>query len=240
MTATPGGADERTRPEILVMRSVAVLAILVHHLWEPWLPGGLAALDVFFVISGYLVTGILLDARVRDGRVALPAFLARRARRILPSAVTVLLACLVGMFAFVSITDWGRVAGELAASAVFLENWALIVAGQAYAAPDAATAVQHYWTLAVSIVWCAVAPSSGYLSTATRMWELAAGGLLAALYRRVPSFRVALPLSIAGWLAIAVSFVVIDPSVPWPSWRALLPVAGAVLIIAAGVPAQAR
>ena len=282
MTATPGGSEERTRPEILVMRSVAVLAILVHHLWEPWLPGGLAALDVFFVISGYLVTGILFDARVRDGRVALSAFLARRARRILPSAVTVLLACLVGMFAFVPITDWGRVAGELAASAVFLENWALILAGQAYAAPDAATAVQHYWTLAVeaqfylvwavmlmlllgrgagagrkraatvaiavvlaaslavSIVWCAVAPASGYLSTATRMWELAAGALLAALYRRIPSFRIALPLSIAGWSAIALSFVVIDPSVPWPSWRALLPVAGAVLIIAAGVPARAR
>jgi peptidoglycan/LPS O-acetylase OafA/YrhL len=282
MTATPGGADERTRPEILVMRSVAVLAILVHHLWEPWLPGGLAALDVFFVISGYLVTGILFDARVRDGRVALPAFLARRARRILPSAVTVLLACLVGMFAFVPITDWGRVAGELAASAVFLENWALIAAGQAYAAPDAATAVQHYWTLgveaqfylvwavmlmlllgrgagtgrrrpatvgiavvlvaslAVSIAWCAVAPASGYLSTATRMWELAAGALLAAVFRRIPTFRVALPLSIAGWLAIAVSFVVIDPSVPWPSWRALLPVGGAVLVIAAGVPLQAR
>ena len=282
MTATPGGRDEATRPEILVLRSVAVLAILVHHLWEPRLPGGLAALDVFFVISGYLVTGILFDARVRDGRVALSAFLARRARRILPSAVTVLLACLVGMFAFVSITDWGRVAGELAASAVFLENWALIAAGQAYAAPDAATAVQHYWTLgveaqfylvwavmlmvllgrgpgagrkraatvgiilvlaaslAISIVWCAVAPASGYLSTATRMWELAAGALLAALFRRIPRFGIAVPLSIAGWLAIGASFVVFDPSVPWPSWRALLPVAGAVLVIAAGVPAEAR
>lgn len=278
----PGGSEDRTRPEILVLRGVAVLAILVHHLWEPRLPGGLAALDVFFVISGYLVTGILFDARERDGRVSLAAFLARRARRILPSAVTVLLACLVGMFAFVSITDWGRVAGELFASAVFLENWALIAAGQAYAAPDVATAVQHYWTLAVevqfyivwavmlmvllgrgsgagrrraatagivsvlavslavSIVWCAVAPASGYLSTATRMWELAAGGLLAALFRRIPRFRVALPLSIAGWLAIFVSFVIYDPSVPWPSWRALLPVGGAVLVIAAGVPRESR
>lgn len=276
------GSDDRTRPEILVLRSVAVIAILIHHLWEPRLPGGLAALDVFFVISGYLVTGILFDARERDGRVKLAAFLARRARRILPSAVTVLLACLIGMFAFVSITDWGRVAGELFASGVFVENWWLIGVGQAYAAPDVATAVQHYWTLgvevqfylvwavmlmvvlgrgsgvgrrraataaimavlavslAVSIVWCAVAPASGYLSTATRMWELAAGGLLAALYRRIPRFRIALPVSIVGWLAIFASFVIYDPTVPWPSWRALLPVAGGVLVIAAGVPRESR
>ncbi|CAN5525906.1 SGNH hydrolase domain-containing protein [soil metagenome] len=269
-----------SRPEIFVLRSVAVLAVLVHHLWQGRLPGGFAALDVFFVISGYLVTGILVGMRDRDGRIHLGAYLARRARRILPSAIAVLLFCLAGMFAFVSITDWGRMSGEIFASSVFLENWALIVADLAYAAPDTATAVQHYWTLAVeaqfyvvwallliavlrgsearrrrsaqigigiafalsltvSIIWCAVAPASGYLSTATRIWELAAGGLLAVVVRRIPRFRVGVTLAVVGWLLIGASFVLLNPSLPWPSGIALLPVAGAVLVIAGGVSLDA-
>jgi peptidoglycan/LPS O-acetylase OafA/YrhL len=271
-----------TRPEILVLRGVAVLAILVHHLWQGRLPGGFAALDVFFVISGYLVTGILFGMRDRGG-IDFWAFQARRARRILPSAITVLLACLAGMFAFVSITDWGRTAGELLASSLFVENWALITADIAYATPDTATALQHYWTLAVeaqfyvlwalllmallgrgpalgdsrrragtigiaatlvislavSVIWCTLAPASGYLSTATRLWELAAGGLLAVLVRRVPSMRVSVPLAASGWLMIGASFVLLNPSMAWPGFLALLPVAGAVLVIAAGVPHNA-
>ncbi|MEZ5189504.1 MAG: acyltransferase [Schumannella sp.] len=271
-----------TRPEILVLRGIAILAILVHHLWQGRLPGGFAALDVFFVISGYLVTRILFGMRERGG-IDIWAYLARRARRILPSAITVLLACLVGMFAFVSITDWGRTAGELLASAVFMENWALIAADLAYAAPDSATALQHYWTLAVeaqfyvawallmmvllgrgaafgahrrragaigiavvlaislavSVVWCALAPVSGYLSTATRIWELAAGGLLAVLVRRIPPLRVGAPLAIAGWALIAGSLVLLNTSMAWPGFLAVIPVAGAVLVIAAGVPHDA-
>ncbi|MGN6503872.1 MAG: acyltransferase family protein [Pseudolysinimonas sp.] len=279
MTAADRGGGE-SRPEIFVLRGVAVLAVLVHHLWQTRLPGGFAALDVFFVISGYLVTGILIGMHERDGRIRFGAYLARRARRILPSATVVLLACLAGMFAFTSITDWGRMSGEVAASALFVENWALILGDLAYAAPDTATPVQHYWTLAVeaqfyvawalllmvllrggaggrrramiagvgtvfalslaiSIWWCAVAPASGYLSTATRMWELAAGGLLAVLVRRIPPLRVGAPLAATGWLLILPSFVVLNPSLPWPSALALLPVAGAVLVIAAGVPADA-
>ncbi len=281
MTA-PARSTGETRPEILVLRGVAVLAILVHHLWPGRLPGGFAALDVFFVISGYLVTGILYGMRDRAG-LDFWAFQARRARRILPSAITVLLACLAGMFLFVSITDWGRTAGELFASALFLENWALILADLAYASPDTATAVQHYWTLAVeaqfyilwalllmamlgrsgplsdrrrragtvgivavlvislavSIVWCALAPESGYLSTATRLWELAAGGLLAVLVRHIPPLRVGVPMAVTGWVLIGLSFVLLNPDVAWPGFLALLPVAGAVLVIAAGVPHDA-
>lgn len=280
--STPARSTGETRPEILVLRGVAVLAVLVHHLWPGRLPGGFAALDVFFVISGYLVTGILFGMRER-GRLDFWAYLSRRARRILPSAITVLVACLAGMFAFVSITDWGRTAGELFASALFLENWALVLADLAYAAPDSATAVQHYWTLAVeaqfyvvwalllmlllgrtgpfgdgrrhagaigigvvlalsllvSIIWCSLAPASGYLSTAARIWELAAGGLLAVLVRRIPPLRVGVPLAATGWLLIGLSFVLLNTDMAWPGFLALLPVAGAALVIGAGVPRDA-
>ncbi len=266
-----------TRPEILVLRGVAVLAVLVYHLAPTRLPGGFAALDVFFVISGYLVTGILVGMRERHGRISFPDYLARRARRILPSALAVLIACLIGMFALASIVDWGRIATEILASSLFVQNWVLIASDAAYAGPDTASPVQHYWTLAVeaqfylfwaallivllgrgavvrrrvatvgiavvfaaslitSIVWCAVAPESGYLSTATRIWELAAGGLVAMLVRRIPPGRIGAPLAITGWLMIAASFVFLDFSLAWPGWFALLPVVGAALVIAAGVP----
>lgn len=273
-------ADNETRvsrPEIFLLRGVAVLVILVHHLWPGRMPGGFAALDVFFVISGYLVTGILIGMRTRTGRIELAPYLARRARRILPSATVVLLACLAGMFVFTSIGEWGRVAGEILASATFAENWALIVNDIAYTGSDTASPVQHYWTLAVeaqfyvlwplllmlllgrrgvprrraaaigigtvfllslaaSIVWCTVAPTTGYLSTATRFWELAAGGLLAVLVTRIPPLRVGAPLAAAGWLLIGGSFAFLHTGVAWPGYLALIPVAGAALVIAAGVP----
>lgn len=269
-----------TRPEILVLRGIAVLAVLTYHLAPTRIPGGFAALDVFFVISGYLVTGILVGMRQRHGRISFADYLARRARRILPSALAVLLACLVGMFALASIVDWGRIATEILASSLFVQNWVLIASNAAYAGADTASPVQHYWTLAVeaqfyvfwaallivllgrgavsreraatigigvvfaaslavSIVWCAIEPASGYLSTATRIWELAAGGLVAMLVRRIPPLRIGVPLAIGGWLLIAASFTFLDASMAWPGWLALIPVAGAVLVIAAGVPVTA-
>jgi peptidoglycan/LPS O-acetylase OafA/YrhL len=269
-----------TRPEIFLLRGIAVLAVLTYHLSPTRLPGGFAALDVFFVISGYLVTGILIGMRERHGHISFSSYLARRARRILPSAVVVLLACLMGMFALSSIVDWGRAAGEIFASSLFVENWTLIVSNLAYAGPDTASPVQHYWTLAVeaqfyllwaallivllgrrgaprrraatvgiavvflsslvvSIVWCAADPVTGYLSTATRIWELAAGGLLAVLVRRIPPLRVGVPLAAVGWLLIAASFAFLNSSMDWPGSLALIPVAGAILVIAAGVPLDA-
>ena len=274
--AAPSLSTGQARPEILLLRGVAVLAVLTYHLWPGRLVGGFAGIDVFFVISGYLVTTILVRMRERDGRIDFWRYLARRARRILPSAITVLLACLIGMFALVSITDWGRVAGETFASALLVENWALIAGNLVYAAPDVATPVQHYWTLAVeaqfyvvwalllmlvlgrrrvavvavasvfavslvvSIIWCAADPASGYFSTATRMWELAAGGLLALLLRRIPPLRIGVPLASAGWVLIAGTFLFLNIDLQWPGLVALLPVAGTVLVIAAGVPTGAR
>lgn len=263
-----------------MLRGVAVLAVLIHHLSPGRLPGGFAALDVFFVISGYLVTEILFGMRERHGHISFSAYAARRARRIVPSATVVLLACLFGMFALAPIVDWGRISGEIVASSLFVENWTLIVSNLAYAGPDTASPVQHFWTLAVeaqfyvlwalllavllgrhgaprrraatagiamvfvasfiiSIIWCTTDPATGYLSTATRMWELAAGGLLAVFVRRIPPLRVGVPLAAVGWLLIGASFVFLNPTMSWPGWLAIIPVVGTILVIAAGVPVTA-
>ena len=264
----------------MALRAVAVLAVLVYHLSQPRLPGGFAALDVFFLISGYLITGILIGMRERDGHISLGSYFARRARRILPSALVVLAAVLVAMFAFASIVEWRRIAGEVASSAIFVENWTLILGSTAYAGPDTASPVQHYWTLAVevqfyafwgvlmlvllgrrgpprrraaiigatavfvislvaSIVWCMAGPSSGYLSTATHIWELAAGGLVAMLARTIPRARIGVPLAIAGWLLIAASFAFLNSTMAWPGYLALIPIAGAVMVVVAGVSPRA-
>ena len=89
MSDTP---HTRYRPDIDGLRAVAVLAVIAFHVGLPGVSGGFVGVDVFFVISGYLITGLLLNEAERHGRVALPAFFARRVRRLMPALVTVLVA----------------------------------------------------------------------------------------------------------------------------------------------------
>ena len=79
------------RPDIEGLRGVAVLAVLVFHAFPSWLSGGFAGVDVFFVISGYVVARLII-AELADGRFKLSTFYGRRARRIFPALVTVLSA----------------------------------------------------------------------------------------------------------------------------------------------------
>jgi len=215
------------------------------------------------------VTGILVRMRER-GRIDFGPYLARRrgasCRAPSPCCWPVWSACSPSCRSPTGV----RTAGEIFASAVDLENWALIAAHLlATPRPDVATPVQHYWTLAVeaqfyilwalmlmpdcsagvppvalsprsppcqarsdrppswpaslatSIVWCAVDPSSGYLSTATRMWELAAGGVLTMLGAPHPPLRIGAPLAAVGWLLIAASFLFLNPrhGVARHTWR---------------------
>ncbi len=140
------------------MRAVAVGMVVVFHFWPAQLPGGFVGVDVFFVISGFLITSHLLREIAGQGRVHLGQFWARRVRRLLPAAMLVLVATLVAVVAFLPQPVWQRTVREVAASALYAENWAL--AGSAadyFASEDAATAVQHYWSLSVEeqfyIVW---------------------------------------------------------------------------------------
>src|SRR3954462_4604895 len=83
------------RPEIQGLRALAVALVLVYHLWPGALPGGFVGVDVFFVISGFLITAHLLREVDRTGRVSLPAFWARRGGRTPPAALTTLLVCAI-------------------------------------------------------------------------------------------------------------------------------------------------
>jgi peptidoglycan/LPS O-acetylase OafA/YrhL len=138
------------RPEIQALRALAVGLVLAFHLWPGLVPGGYAGVDVFFVVSGFLITGHLVAEVRRTGGVALGAFWARRIRRLLPAASVVLILSFVAMLAVVPRSLWERTVTEIGASALSLQNWVLASDSVDYLGADGTpTLVQHYWSLSV-------------------------------------------------------------------------------------------
>ncbi|MFF0824165.1 acyltransferase family protein [Micromonospora haikouensis] len=159
----PGHAGPHDRPrtrfrgDIEGIRAVAVVTVMLFHAGVPALSGGFVGVDVFFVISGYLITTQLLSEHNRTGGVALMDFYARRARRLLPAANVVLLAAAVFVFLMVPRGRWGQIGGDLVAGASYLLNWRL---AERFANPDPTmppSPVQHFWSLAVEeqyyLIW---------------------------------------------------------------------------------------
>lgn len=140
----------RVKPEIQALRAVAVGAVVIFHFWPARLPGGYAGVDVFFVISGYLIIGSLLR-EVRDtGRVRLVDFWARRARRLIPASLVTLLAVTLGVVIWVPRVSWIPFIHEIGAAAVYALNWVLAANSVDYlASQNAPSPVQHFWSLSV-------------------------------------------------------------------------------------------
>lgn len=161
------------RPEIQALRAVAVTLVLVYHLWPTPLPGGFVGVDVFFVISGFLITSHLLREVVRDRTVSVTQFWARRIRRLLPAAYTVLLASFGAVALWLPRSAWEQAYQEISASAVYAVNWLLAFNSVDYLAADnKPSIVQHYWSLAVEeqfyIVWPLLILLA--LAIARRLW----------------------------------------------------------------------
>jgi len=125
-----------------------VTAVVLYHLWPGLLPGGYLGVDVFFVISGFLITSHLISEHERTGRLRAAEFLARRARRLLPASALVLVTAGATVLAVVPGYLWSQWLREIAASVLQLENWKLARDSVNYLAADnTASPVQHYWTL---------------------------------------------------------------------------------------------
>lgn len=137
------------RPEIQALRALAVGLVVVYHFVPRLLPGGYVGVDVFFVISGYLITQQIVRPTL-EGRFALLRFWARRAQRLLPAALVVLLATTVGIVLATPRNLWVEFAKQIIASSFYVENWRLATIAVAYSAPGAnASPVQHFWSLSV-------------------------------------------------------------------------------------------
>jgi peptidoglycan/LPS O-acetylase OafA/YrhL len=142
------GSAKAIRPEIQALRAVAVALVLIYHFWPHAIPGGFVGVDVFFVISGFLITTLLLREIDRTGTVSLAAFWARRARRLLPASLTVLVCVALATVVFVPVHHWAQYLGDLRASTAYVQNWHLAGTSVDYFAADQAPSpVEHFWSL---------------------------------------------------------------------------------------------
>ncbi|HET6166130.1 MAG TPA: acyltransferase family protein [Marmoricola sp.] len=169
-TSTAGPRAVRT--DIQGLRAIAVSLVLVYHLVPHRLTGGFTGVDVFFVISGFLITLHLLEhlpERPRD----LAVFWSRRVRRLLPASLLVLAVTLAGSRLFAPETQWANTARQARAAVGYVVNWLLARDAVDYlAAENAPSPVQHFWSLSVEeqfyFVWPILILALGLLARATR------------------------------------------------------------------------
>nr|WP_227467988.1 acyltransferase family protein [Nocardioides lijunqiniae] len=146
------------RPDIEGLRAVAVLSVLIYHAGLAWVPGGYVGVDVFFVISGFLITSLMVREVERTGRLSLVGFWARRARRLLPASTLVLVFSAVVALVCLPVNTRKEFGGDIVAAAGYVVNWRLGLRAVDYLAENVgASPVQHYWSLAVEeqfyVVW---------------------------------------------------------------------------------------
>ncbi|GAB2630232.1 acyltransferase family protein [Nocardioides ginkgobilobae] len=146
------------RGDVQGLRAVAVLVVVAAHAGVPLLPGGFVGVDVFFVISGFLISGLLYAELREGGTLSLGDFWSRRARRILPAATLVLVVTVVMSLFWTTLIDARDLLDEAVWSALFLANVHAAQQGVYYfAAETGPSPLQHYWSLAVEeqfyLVW---------------------------------------------------------------------------------------
>lgn len=156
--SSPRSGANGVRPEIQALRALAVGIVVLYHLWPNSLSGGFVGVDVFFAISGFLITAHLLREAVKTGRISLPKFWAKRARRLLPASLVVLAVTAIATLVWVPQAYWKQFFTDIAASGLYIQNWNLATSSIDYLAADnAPTAVQHYWSLSAEeqfyIIW---------------------------------------------------------------------------------------
>ncbi len=195
------------RPEVQGLRAVAVGLVVLYHFWPQRLTGGFVGVDVFFVISGFLITSHLLREATRDGTISLRDFWARRIRRLLPASLLVLAVCAVAAYVWVYPTQWGSTARALIASALYVQNWALAADSVDYLALGTApTIAQHFWSLSVEEQFYVLWPLL-----------LVAGLALARRFRpgTPPVRTAAIVIAVVGLASFAVSVVMTAREPAW-------------------------
>jgi len=145
------------RSDIQALRALAITTVVIFHLWPGRLPGGFVGVDVFFVISGFLITTHLLKS-VENKTFKVANFWVRRVRRLLPASFTVLISTAIAVLVFVPVQLWLQWLKEIQASILYFENWILAIDAVDYLAlSNEASTTQHFWSLSVEeqfyIVW---------------------------------------------------------------------------------------
>lgn len=156
-TAQTQVSGHKRRLDIEGLRALAVVAVVLDHLFH-WPHGGFVGVDIFFVISGYLISGILLREATETGRISFKQFYIRRAKRILPAAVLALSATVTAAYLIFYGGRAAAIAGDAFWALIFSANWRFALLGTDYMNSGATVSpIQHYWSLGVEeqfyIVW---------------------------------------------------------------------------------------
>jgi peptidoglycan/LPS O-acetylase OafA/YrhL len=264
------------RSDIQALRALAVLMVVLFHIWPNRLQGGFAGVDVFFVISGFLISSSLFGELADNGRIRLLEFWARRIRRLLPAALLVIAVTSITALIVVPAFTRQGFFGEAIASTFYFENWQLAASATNYFAGEPSP-YQHFWSLAVeeqfylfwpllltvlaaafkrkingtlkvvlglvaalSFVYSLLVsyqqPDLAYFTTLGRAWEFGLGAAIALVghrFRFTEAGKVL--LSVAGFVTILASALLLNEGIPFPGWAALLPALGTAAVILAGL-----
>ena len=259
------------RPDIDGLRAVAIVPVVLFHAGLGGFKGGFVGVDVFFVISGYLITS-LIEGEIRERRFSIVAFYERRIRRIFPALLTMILCVSAGAALILLPDDFRAFGRSVAATALFgsnvlfwsesgyfdaaaetkplLHTWSLAVEEQFYILFPLFLVAAHRllegrWgralvpVIAMSFLWSVLQvssePASAFYLAQSRAWELLLGALIAL--QAVPPLRSQAARELAGGAGLALiafSTLAFSAQTPFPGFAALLPCAGAFLLIHAG------
>ncbi len=192
-------SDSRFRSDIQGLRAVAVLLVVLAHAGVPHFAGGYIGVDVFFVISGYVITGLLLRQPPRSIRANLVYFYSRRIRRIVPAATVVLVATVVATYLWLGPNTGVPLLGDVRWASLFAVNWHFIQTSSSYFIPGVPPSlVTHYWSLSIEEQFYIVFPLIVFTV-----------GVLSAVRRRRLALATALALAIvtSSWWSMHLSTI---------------------------------
>lgn len=257
------------RPDIDGLRAIAILSVVAFHAFPRYVPGGFIGVDIFFVISGYLITSLIIRHLAFDD-FSFIDFYQRRIRRIFPALMLVLFSCLAFGSQVLYVGENQQLGKHVLAGAGFVSNLVLWAENGYFDNSADTKPLLHLWSLGIEeqfyigwpVLLCAafrfrinlialiaiigvvsfalnvteVGPNAvaTFYSPHTRFWELLIGALLAVITVRALTSTQKSACSIGGATLIVVGLLILDSGRAFPGWWALLPTAGAALVIAAG------
>jgi peptidoglycan/LPS O-acetylase OafA/YrhL len=269
---------DRFRPDIEGLRAVSIVAVVLYHARMPGFAGGFAGVDIFFVISGFLITRLLLREIASNHSIDIISFWCRRARRILPNALLTLAAALLATSILVPVTDRMSNVRDIIAALTYVANYRF--AGRTVDYFDEgpqSSPVLHFWSLsveeqfyiawplllvglawfhrrhsngrviaalglifcasfAVSVYWMSKSQPHAFFNTEARVWQIAAGGLLAAASQLLARTNTIVLSCIGalGLIGILASVILLNDRLVYPGYWSLLPAVSAAAVIAGG------
>ena len=148
-TAVPAARPSALRNDIQGLRAIAVVSVLLYHMGVPFIPGGFVGVDVFFVISGFLISGLIIRELQRTGTFSFTAFYARRLKRLAPVYLLVLITSGIAVMTLLTPLQAGRYVKDLIAAALYAANFNFATQTSGYFADPEPSPFVHFWSLAV-------------------------------------------------------------------------------------------